>query len=135
MLIEALGFGLVAQSSLFLAGLAVCWITVPTKVVGILAGFGAGAMIAAIAFELVPEGQADIPGWEFALWTLVGVTIFLVGDWLVERRFGSEGAGGSIGIVVDSGTPSTTEPTTIHNANQTAATKATRFIANSPRPK
>ena len=102
MLIEALGFGLVAQSSLFLAGLAVCWITVPTKVVGILAGFGAGAMIAAIAFELVPEGQADIPGWDFALWTLVGVTIFLVGDWLVERRFGSEGAGGSIGIVVGS---------------------------------
>ena len=102
MLIEAFGLGLIAQSSLLLAGLAVCWITVPTRVVGVLAGFGAGAMIAAIAFELVPEGQANIPGWEFALWMLIGVAIFLVGDMLVEKRFGSEGAGGSMGIVVGS---------------------------------
>jgi hypothetical protein len=54
-------------------------------------------MIAAIAFTLVPEGLADIPGWEFALWMLIGVVIFLVGDAIVDRRFGTEGAGGSIG--------------------------------------
>jgi ZIP family zinc transporter len=102
MLLEAFGFGLIAQSSLFLAGLAVCWITVPTRVIGILAGFGAGALIAAIAFELVPEGQTNISGAEFALWTLIGVTIFLVGDAIVEKRFGSEGAGASMGIVVGS---------------------------------
>ncbi len=102
MLFEAFGLGVIAQSSLFLAGVAVCWIAVPTRVVGILAGFGAGAMIAAIAFELVPEGQANIPGWEFALWMLIGVTIFLVGDALVERKFGSEGSGGAMGIVVGS---------------------------------
>jgi zinc transporter, ZIP family len=101
-LIEAFGLGLIAQSSLFLAGLAVCWITVPTKVIGILAGFGAGALIAAIAFELVPEGQTNITGAEFALWTLIGVAIFLVGDAVVERKFGTEGAGASMGIVVGS---------------------------------
>ena len=88
MLLESFAFGLLAQSSLFLAGLAVCWITVPTRVIGILAGFGAGALIAAIAFELVPEGQTNISGAEFALWTLIGVTIFLVGDAIVEKRFG-----------------------------------------------
>jgi hypothetical protein len=43
-MLEALGWGLLAQSSLLLAGLLVCWVTVPTKVVGILGGFGAGAM-------------------------------------------------------------------------------------------
>jgi ZIP family zinc transporter len=102
MLLEAFGLGLIAQSSLFLAGLVVCWITVPTRVVGVLAGFGAGAMIAAIAFTLVPEGLADIAGWEFALWMLIGVVIFLVGDAIVDRRFGTEGAGGSMGIVVGS---------------------------------
>jgi hypothetical protein len=59
-------------------------------------------MIAAIAFTLVPEGLADIPGWEFALWMLIGVVIFLVGDAIVDRRVGTEGAGGSIGIVVGS---------------------------------
>jgi ZIP family zinc transporter len=102
MLLEALGLGLIAQSSLFLAGLAVCWITVPKRLVGVLAGFGAGAMIAAIAFTLVPEGLANIPGWEFALWMLIGVVIFLVGDAIVDKRFGTEGAGGSMGIVVGS---------------------------------
>jgi ZIP family zinc transporter len=47
--------------------------------------------------------------WEFSLWMLLGVAVFLGGDWLVERRFGSEGAGGSMGIVVGSvvdGSPS-----------------------------
>ena len=102
MLVEAFGLGLIAQSSLFLAGIAVCWIAVPTRVIGILAGFGAGALIAAIAFELVPEGQTNITGFEFALWTLIGVSIFLVGDAVVERRFGTDGAGASMGIVVGS---------------------------------
>jgi ZIP family zinc transporter len=102
MLLEAFGLGLIAQSSLFLAGLVVCWVTVPKRVVGILAGFGAGAMIAAIAFELIPEAEADISGLELAAWALLGVIIFLAGDALVEKRFGTQGAGGSMGIVVGS---------------------------------
>ncbi len=40
--------------------------------------------------------------WEFSLWMLIGVAVFLGGDWVVERRFGSGGAGGSMGIVVGS---------------------------------
>jgi zinc transporter, ZIP family len=61
--LEAFGWGFLAQSSLFLAGLLVCWVTVPTKVVGILGGFGAGAMIAAVSFDLLPEAPNDIqPG-------------------------------------------------------------------------
>ncbi len=102
MLLEAFGLGLLAQSSLFLAGLAVCWITVPTRIIGILAGFGAGALIAAIAFELLPEAQTGLSTLEFALWTLAGVAIFLIGDAVVEKRFGSDGAGASMGIVVGS---------------------------------
>jgi ZIP family zinc transporter len=47
--------GFLAQSSLLVAGLLVCWVTVPTKVVGILGGFCAGAMIAARSFDLLPE--------------------------------------------------------------------------------
>jgi zinc transporter, ZIP family len=38
-------------------------VTVPTKVVGILGGFGAGAMIAAVSFDLLPEALADIEPW------------------------------------------------------------------------
>ncbi len=101
-MLEAFGLGALAQSSLLLAGLLVCWVTVPRRLVGILAGFGAGAMIAAIAFELVPEGETDIDHLQFALWALIGVAIFLIGDKIVEARFGDEGAGGAMGIVVGS---------------------------------
>ena len=101
-MLEALGWGLLAQSSLLLAGLLVCWVTVPTKVVGILGGFGAGAMIAAVSFDLLPEAQVDIDPWETGLWMMMGVAVFLLADQFVERRFGSEGAGGAMGIVVGS---------------------------------
>jgi ZIP family zinc transporter len=101
-MLEALGWGLLAQSSLLVAGLLVCWVTVPPKVVGILGGFGAGAMIAAVSFDLLPEAQAHIELWETGLWMMVGVAVFLVADQFVERRFGSAGAGGAMGIVVGS---------------------------------
>jgi zinc transporter, ZIP family len=100
-MLNAFGLGLLAQSSLLFAGLLVCWVTVPRRLVGILAGFGAGAMLAAISFDLVAEAE-DLDSWQFALWMLVGVTIFLLGDHLVERKFGDEGTGGSMGIVVGS---------------------------------
>jgi ZIP family zinc transporter len=101
-MLEAFGWGLLAQSSLLVAGLLVCWVTVPTKVVGVLGGFGAGAMIAAVSFDLLPEGQVHIEPWQTGVWMLVGVAVFLVADQLVERRFGSQGAGGAMGIVVGS---------------------------------
>jgi zinc transporter, ZIP family len=98
---DAFALGGVAQVSLLLAGLLVCWVTVPRRIVGILAGFGAGALLAAVSFDLVAEAEA-LRQWQFGLWMLIGVAIFLVGDRLVERRFGSEGVGNSMGIVVGS---------------------------------
>jgi ZIP family zinc transporter len=100
-LLAAFGLGLLAQSSLLVAGLVAAWVAVPRRLVGILAGLGAGAMVAAISFDLVLQAEA-LPPLEFAVWMLAGVALFLVGDWVVERRFGSEGAGGSMGIVVGS---------------------------------
>jgi zinc transporter, ZIP family len=100
-MLEAFGLGLVAQSSLLLAGLLVFWVEFPRRVVGVLAGFGAGALLSAIAFDLVAEAEA-LESWQFALWMLVGVGVFVVGDYLVERRFGDEGPGASMGIVVGS---------------------------------
>jgi len=101
-MLHAFGLGVLAQSSLLVAGLLVCWLTIPTRLVGILAGFGAGAMISAIAFDLVPEAQEHIEEWETVLWMLIGVVIFLLGDWFVDKKFGTAGAGGAMGIVVGS---------------------------------
>ena len=101
-MLEAFGLGMLAQSSLLLAGLFACWVTVPTRIVGILAGFGAGAMISAVSFDLVPEAQEHIELWETVVWMLIGVGVFLLGDWVVGRRFGTAGVGGAMGIVVGS---------------------------------
>lgn len=101
-LFQAFALGTLAQSSLLLAGLFAVWVTVPTRIVGILAGFGAGAMISAIAFDLVPESQVHIEIWDTVLWMLIGVAIFMLGDRLVDKRFGVTGVGGAMGIVVGS---------------------------------
>jgi zinc transporter, ZIP family len=78
-------------------------VQVPAKVIGGLAGFGAGALIAAIAFDLIPEsGALSFP--ELALWLLVGAIVFVVADRIVEVKFGGEAASGPspLGIVVGS---------------------------------
>jgi ZIP family zinc transporter len=100
--LEAFGWGILAQLSLLVAGVAVAWVTVPTKLVGILGGFGAGAMIAAVSFDLLPEAQAHIEPWQTGLWMMIGVATFLLADAYVDRRFGSAGAGGAMGIIVGS---------------------------------
>jgi zinc transporter, ZIP family len=100
-LLEAFGLGFIAQCSLLIAGLLVCWVKVPRTLVGILAGFGAGAMLSAVSFDLIAEAE-HLDNWQFSLWMLIGVTVFLVGDRLVEQRFGSSGSGGAMGIVVGS---------------------------------
>jgi ZIP family zinc transporter len=60
-----------------------------------------GALIEAIAFDLVAEAK-NLSGWQFALWMLVGAAVFLVGDAFIERRFGGDGSGQAMGIVVGS---------------------------------
>ena len=64
---EAFGLGVLAQSSLLLAGLFVCFVAVPRRLIGVLAGFGAGALIAAVSFDLLAEAEA-LTSWELALW-------------------------------------------------------------------
>jgi ZIP family zinc transporter len=86
---------------LLLAGLAVYWVRVPTKVIGGLAGFGAGALISAVAFDLIPE-TTDLGQLELALWLLIGAAIFVVSDAIVERKYGEGDSAGPLGIVVGS---------------------------------
>ena len=100
-LFEAFGLGFIAQSSLLIAGLLVFWVKVPRTLVGILAGFGAGALLSAVSFDLIAEAE-HLDNWQFSVWMLAGVTVFLVGDRVVEERFGSSGSGGAMGIVVGS---------------------------------
>lgn len=127
-MIDAFFVGTAAQSSLLLAGLIVCWVHVPRRLVGILAGFGAGAMLAAISFDLVPEAE-ELPFAEFGLWMLGGVAIFIIGDRLVERRFGEDGPGQAMGIVVGSVVDGVPESTILGIQLATGIPVSASFIA------
>jgi len=96
-MLDALIVGALAQSSLLIAGLAVYTFTLPERLVGQLAGLGAGALLGAAAFQLVPEAQASLSNLEVTLWLLVGGSVFIAADRIIERRFGDAGA---MGIVV-----------------------------------
>lgn len=111
-MIQAVLLGLLGQASLLLSGLAVYAVKVPRRVVGALAGYGAGALLGAIAFDLIPDGE-QLPSLEIALWLLIGAAVFVVADWLVESRVASKppstdasggesdgSGGGPLGIVV-----------------------------------
>jgi ZIP family zinc transporter len=96
-MVEAFIVGALAQSSLLIAGLIVYRLTLPTRFVGQLAGLGAGALLGAAAFQLVPEALVSLENWEVGLWLLVGGSVFVIADRIIERRFGESGA---MGIVV-----------------------------------
>lgn len=98
---SAFAVGIAAQASLLVSGLAVYWVSVPNLISGVLAGLGAGLLINAIAFDLVPEADV-LSGGQVAIWALVGAAIFIVGDRVIEQRFGDEGPGAAMGIVVGS---------------------------------
>jgi ZIP family zinc transporter len=108
-MLEALLLGALAQSSLILTGLAVYVVKVPDRIVGAIAGYGVGALLGAIAFDLIPESSI-LPTVETSLWLLVGASVFIVADYLVETRLAAgspSGAsestgGGPLGIVVGS---------------------------------
>jgi len=98
-MLQAFALGAIAQSSLLLSGVLPFFLRIPDRIIGILAGFGAGALIAAVAFDLVPEA---INIAEVALWFFVGALIFVLADRIIEARFGGEGSGGALGVVLGS---------------------------------
>ncbi len=58
-----------------------------SRTIGLIMGFGAGALISAIAYELVPESM--IGGWNMAGFFVMGALAFFGGDWLVDHRGGA----------------------------------------------
>jgi ZIP family zinc transporter len=56
--------------------------------IGIIMGFGVGALISAIAYELVPESMMH--GWFTAFSFLLGAITFFLGDWFVDHQGGAD---------------------------------------------
>jgi ZIP family zinc transporter len=58
------------------------------RTIGIVMGIGAGALLSAIAYELIP--QSKLGGGGMALFFCLGALTFFVGDWLIDRRGGAD---------------------------------------------
>jgi ZIP family zinc transporter len=98
-MLYAFALGAASQLSLVLSAVLVFLFTIPRRLVGILAAFGAGALIAAVARDLLPEAN-QLPLLQASIWALLGASVFIVGEHYVHKKFGSEGAAGALGIVV-----------------------------------
>src|SRR5688572_6027926 len=81
----ALG-GLAASSLLIGAGIAI-WLRPSNRVVGLVMGFGAGALISAVAYDLAPAAVAEVGPVTLSLG--LGALAFFAGDWLIDRRGGT----------------------------------------------
>jgi ZIP family zinc transporter len=90
-MLASLGLGALAQLSLVPSALVVFLVKVPRHTIGNLAGFGAGALTATVATDLLPSAQV-LATWQVAPWTLLGAVVFLLGERFVDRKFGAEGA-------------------------------------------
>lgn len=87
----ALGWGLLAASSVLLGGLFALWVTVGRRTLGLLMAFGAGVLVSAVAYELV-EDAFDVAGGggTVALGMLAGALAFYAGDALIDRMGGND---------------------------------------------
>ncbi|MCS7006509.1 MAG: hypothetical protein NZL88_03025 [Gaiellaceae bacterium] len=86
-MLEAALWGLVTASSLLL-GAAISVLARPgDRLVGLTIAFGSGALIAAVAYELVLEASRTNVRLAAVGFALGGAT-FYVGDWLIDRRGG-----------------------------------------------
>jgi zinc transporter, ZIP family len=94
---EALGWGALAASSLLigaLVGLARRW---PARLVGLVLGFGAGALISAVSFELAQHGVEVGGGLAVGVGLAVGALTYYVCSGLIERP-GRSDAGDALAL-------------------------------------
>ena len=86
-MISAFLWGGLAAASL-LIGYILAGRPISERIVGLVMGLGAGALIGAIAYELVPD--AAIAGPITSVAFLLGALVFFAGDWIVDHRGGAE---------------------------------------------
>lgn len=88
---EAVFWGAFSASSLLIgAAVALRW-QLSARLVGLVMGFGAGALISAVAFELVEKAIESSEGTHTpGLGLAAGALVYFGGDWYIDKRGGSE---------------------------------------------
>ena len=102
-MLEALAWGAVAASSLLIGALFALLRPWPARAIGLVLGFGAGALISAVSFELAEDGVKIGGGAAVGLGLAAGALTYYACDTAIERRSsGSDaGAGLALGAFLD----------------------------------
>lgn len=90
-MLNSLLWGLLATSSLVIGGILALFRTPSRRTLGIIMGFGAGALISAVAYELVFESLRMARGSGFpSIGFVVGSLVFFFCDRFLETRGGKD---------------------------------------------
>jgi zinc transporter, ZIP family len=81
-------WGGLAAISLIIGAVVAVRLQPSDRITGAVMGFGAGALIGGIAYELMPESLMKDAGWGTLVAFAAGALTFFVGDWLIDRRGG-----------------------------------------------
>ena len=87
-LLDAAFWGALAALSLLIGAVVALRLRPSARATGLVMGFGAGALLSAVAYELVPE--TVLAGFGVPLAVGAGRWSFFGADWLVDRRGGAE---------------------------------------------
>ena len=82
-------WGGLSSAALFLGQAIAGPLTGRNKATGLLMGFGAGTLLSAVAYELVPETSFG-SGSGLVVWFLLGAVVYYVGDRIVDRSGGDD---------------------------------------------
>jgi zinc transporter, ZIP family len=81
-------WGGLAAISLIIGAVVAVRLRPSDRITGAVMGFGAGALIGGIAYELVPESLMKDAGWGTLVAFALGALTFFGGDWVIDRRGG-----------------------------------------------
>ncbi|WP_328787160.1 ZIP family metal transporter [Streptomyces sp. NBC_00273] len=90
--LAAAGWGALAAFSLVIGAWLALRCRPSTRVTGLVLGFGAGALIAAVAYELVPEERFE-SAWDFLAVGVGALTFFLLDGALAQKATAQRSAG------------------------------------------
>jgi zinc transporter, ZIP family len=89
-MLSAALWGAVGASSLLLGAVLGLLLSLPSRVIGLILGFGAGTLISAVAFELTEAAYALGGTDAVVIGLAAGALAYFVGDYLVEGRGGGD---------------------------------------------
>ncbi|HEU0285492.1 MAG TPA: ZIP family zinc transporter [Nocardioidaceae bacterium] len=85
-MLEAAFWGAVGASSLLIGALIGLLVRLPSVVIGLVLGFGAGTLISAVSFELTEEAYAQGGADAVVIGLALGALAYYLGDYAVEKH-------------------------------------------------